>query len=101
MSCLAMWIPRATMFTDMTSAWWGAPPRLLPLLGPARRDVTPLSASSCSYFAVVVFKFLILMLEEVGGDEAFLRRAGKNKLKISTGPCCCCCLCLPYVAITR
>lgn len=54
-----------------------------------------------SYFAVVVFKFLILMLEEVGGDEAFLRRAGRHKLKISTGPCCCCCLCLPYVAITR
>lgn len=22
MSCLGMWIPRATMFTDMTSAWW-------------------------------------------------------------------------------
>lgn len=54
-----------------------------------------------SYFAVVVFKFLILMLEEVGGDEAFLRRAGKHKLKISTGPCCCCCVCLPYVDITR
>lgn len=54
-----------------------------------------------SYFAVVVFKFLVLMLEEVGGDEAFLRRAGKHKLKISTGPCCCCCVCLPYVDITR
>ncbi|XP_067434436.1 organic solute transporter subunit alpha [Thunnus thynnus] len=74
MSCLGMWIPRATMFTDMTSA---------------------------CYFAVVVFKFLIMMLEEVGGDEAFLRRAAKHKLKISTGPCCCCCLCLPHVTITR
>ncbi|KAM4606597.1 organic solute transporter subunit alpha [Polymixia lowei] len=74
MSCLGMWIPRATMFTDMTSA---------------------------CYFAIVVFKFLILMLEEVGGDEAFLRRAGKHKLRISTGPCCCCCPCLPHVAITR
>ncbi|XP_039983572.1 organic solute transporter subunit alpha isoform X2 [Xiphias gladius] len=74
MSCLGMWIPRATMFTDMTSA---------------------------CYFAIVVFKFLILMVEEVGGDEAFLKRAGKHKLKISTGPCCCCCLCLPHVAITR
>ncbi|KAF7661749.1 hypothetical protein LDENG_00253630 [Lucifuga dentata] len=74
MSCLGMWIPRATMFTDMTSA---------------------------CYFAIVVFKFLILMLEEIGGDEAFLWRAGKHKLKISTGPCCCCCCCLPYVAITR
>ncbi|XP_069561603.1 organic solute transporter subunit alpha isoform X1 [Brachyistius frenatus] len=74
MSCMGMWIPRATMFTDMVSA---------------------------CYFAIVVFKFLILMLEEVGGDEAFLQRAGKHKLKISTGPCCCCCLCLPHVAITR
>ncbi|XP_019942886.1 organic solute transporter subunit alpha [Paralichthys olivaceus] len=73
MSCVGMWVPRATMFTDMTSA---------------------------CYFAIVVFKFLILMLEEVGGDKAFLMRAGKHKLKISTGPCCCCCLCLPHVAIT-
>lgn len=54
-----------------------------------------------SYFAIVVFKFLILMVEELGGDEAFLKRAGKYKLKISTGPCCCCCCCLPEVAITR
>ncbi|KAM6900257.1 organic solute transporter subunit alpha [Xenentodon cancila] len=74
MSCLGMWIPKAIMFTDMTSA---------------------------CYFSVVVFKFLIMMLEEVGGDEAFMKREGKHKLKISTGPCCCCCLCLPYVAITR
>ncbi|XP_010884258.1 organic solute transporter subunit alpha-like isoform X2 [Esox lucius] len=74
MSCLGMWIPRATMFTDMTSA---------------------------CYFAIVVFKFLVLMIEEVGGDEAFLQRAGKNKLRISTGPCCCCCPCLPHVPITR
>ncbi|XP_037135275.1 organic solute transporter subunit alpha [Syngnathus acus] len=74
MSCLGMWIPRATMFTDMTSA---------------------------CYFAIVVFKFLIMMIEEVGGDEAFLRRATKHKLRISTGPCCCCCPCLPFVAITR
>ncbi|XP_053198627.1 organic solute transporter subunit alpha-like [Scomber japonicus] len=74
MSCLGMWVPRATMFTDMTSA---------------------------CYFAIVVFKFLIMMVEEVGGDEAFLRRATKHKLKISTGPCCCCCLCLPHVDITR
>ncbi|KAJ8010869.1 hypothetical protein DPEC_G00079620 [Dallia pectoralis] len=74
MSCLGMWIPRATMITDMTSA---------------------------CYFAIVVFKFLVLMIEELGGDEAFLRRAGKNKLRISTGPCCCCCPCLPHVNITR
>ncbi|XP_077100957.1 organic solute transporter subunit alpha [Siphateles boraxobius] len=74
MSCLGMWVPKATMFTDMTSA---------------------------TYFAVVVFKFLILMIEEVGGDDAFLRRCEKQSFKISTGPCCCCCPCLPNVPITR
>ncbi|KAM9332261.1 organic solute transporter subunit alpha isoform 2-T2 [Pholidichthys leucotaenia] len=74
MSCLGMWIPRAIMFTDMFSA---------------------------CYFAIVVFKFLVMMLEEVGGDEAFLRQGGRRKLRISTGPCCCCCPCLPQVDITR
>lgn len=74
MSCLGMWIPKATMFTDMTSA---------------------------TYFAVVVFKFLILMIEEVGGDEAFLKWSEKKTFRISTGPCCCCCPCLPRVPVTR
>ncbi|KAL6462725.1 hypothetical protein MHYP_G00291470 [Metynnis hypsauchen] len=74
MSCLGMWIPKATMFTDMTSA---------------------------TYFAIVVFKFLILMIEECGGDEAFLKRSAKKTFKISTGPCCCCCPCLPLVPVTR
>ncbi|KAA0704600.1 Organic solute transporter subunit alpha [Triplophysa tibetana] len=73
MSCLGMWVPRATMFCDMTSA---------------------------TYFATVIFKFLILMIEEVGGDDAFLRRSEKKTLKISTGPCCCCCPCLPNAFIT-
>ncbi|XP_030638929.1 organic solute transporter subunit alpha-like [Chanos chanos] len=74
MSCLGMWIPRATMFTDMTSN---------------------------SYFAVVIYKFLTLMLQELGGDEMFLRRNKNNKFRISTGPCCCCCPCLPFVPVTR
>ncbi|KAM9436602.1 organic solute transporter subunit alpha [Clarias gariepinus] len=74
MSCLGMWIPRATMFTDMTSA---------------------------TYFSIVVFKFLILMIEECGGDQAFLKHESNNTFRISTGPCCCCCPCLPRVPITR
>lgn len=74
MSCLGMWIPRATMFTDMTSA---------------------------TYFAIVVFKFLILMIEECGGDEAFLKRSANKTFRISTGPCCCCCPCLPNVQVNR
>ncbi|XP_028822073.1 organic solute transporter subunit alpha [Denticeps clupeoides] len=74
MSCLGMWIPRSTMFTDMISA---------------------------TYFAIVVFKFLILMIEECGGDDAFLKRSANKTLRISTGPCCCCCPCLPRVPVTR
>ncbi|XP_061106010.1 organic solute transporter subunit alpha-like [Conger conger] len=74
MSCLGLWIPKAIMFTEMTSS---------------------------SYFAIVVYKFLILMLEECGGDEEFLRRCGKGRFRISTGPCCCCCPCLPRVPVTR
>lgn len=74
MSCLGMWIPRATMFTDMTSA---------------------------TYFAIVVFKFLILMIEECGGDEVFLKRSANKTFRISTGPCCCCCPCLPNVQVNR
>ncbi|XP_042562975.1 organic solute transporter subunit alpha-like [Clupea harengus] len=74
MSCLGMWIPRSTMFTDMTSN---------------------------SYFAIVVYKFLKLILEELGGEEAFLKHSAKKPLRISTGPCCCCCPCLPRVPVTR
>ncbi|XP_063063467.1 organic solute transporter subunit alpha [Engraulis encrasicolus] len=74
MSCVGMWIPKATMFTDMTSA---------------------------TYFAIVVFKFLVLMIEECGGDEAFLKQQVKKTFRISTGPCCCCCPCLPRVPVTR
>ncbi|KAK6316789.1 hypothetical protein J4Q44_G00121890 [Coregonus suidteri] len=74
MACFGMWIPRATMFTDMTSN---------------------------SYFAVVVYKVLVLMIEESGGSETFLKRNYKKTFKISTGPCCCCCPCLPRVPVTR
>ncbi|XP_051959967.1 organic solute transporter subunit alpha-like [Xyrauchen texanus] len=76
MACLGMWIPRATIFTELTSN---------------------------SYFAVVIYKFFTLLLEECGEEEAFLKysQAMNETLMISTGPCCCCCLCLPKVPITR
>uniref|UniRef100_A0A3B1KBZ3 Organic solute transporter subunit alpha-like n=1 Tax=Astyanax mexicanus TaxID=7994 RepID=A0A3B1KBZ3_ASTMX len=74
MSCLGMWIPRSTMFTDMTSN---------------------------SYFAVVIYKVLILLLEECGGEDAFLKFSANKSFMISTGPCCCCCRCLPRVPVTR
>ncbi|XP_070699884.1 organic solute transporter subunit alpha-like [Pempheris klunzingeri] len=74
MSCFGMWIPRAVMFTDLTS--------------------------NC-YFAVVVYKILVLMIEELGGTNGFLKGFSGKTFKISTGPCCCCCLCLPRVPMSR
>ncbi|XP_054611832.1 organic solute transporter subunit alpha-like isoform X1 [Dunckerocampus dactyliophorus] len=74
MSCFGMWIPRAVMFTDMTS--------------------------NC-YFAVVVYKVLVLLVEELGGSSVFLKRFSGKTFRISTGPCCCCCLCLPRVPMSR
>lgn len=74
MSCFGMWIPRSVMFTDMTS--------------------------NC-YFAVVVYKVLVLMIEELGGSSNFLKEFSGKPFKISTGPCCCYCLCLPRVPMSR
>ncbi|XP_038133245.1 organic solute transporter subunit alpha-like isoform X2 [Cyprinodon tularosa] len=74
MACFGLWIPRAVMITDMTSA---------------------------CYFSVVVYKILGLLIEEFGGSTPFLKIfAGKN-FKISVGPCCCCCPCLPLVPMSR
>ncbi|XP_042312146.1 organic solute transporter subunit alpha-like isoform X2 [Sceloporus undulatus] len=72
-SCIGMWIPRSTMFTDFTAA---------------------------VFFAIVIHKFLLMMIKECGGQKLFLRRFENDHFKISTGPCCCCCLCLPYIRIT-
>ncbi|XP_044077574.1 organic solute transporter subunit alpha-like [Siniperca chuatsi] len=74
MSCFGMWIPRAVMLTDMTS--------------------------NC-YFAVVVYKVLVLMIEELGGSSVFLERFSGKTFRINTGPCCCCCPCLPHVPMSR
>ncbi|CAL8365155.1 unnamed protein product [Lota lota] len=74
MSCFGMWIPRAVLITDMVSN---------------------------SYFAVVVYKVLVLLIEEFGGTDAFLKRYSGEMFIINTGPCCCCCPCLPRVPLTR
>ncbi|NXY85724.1 OSTA protein, partial [Alcedo cyanopectus] len=73
-SCIGMWIPRSTMFTDFTAA---------------------------VFFAIVIHKFLMMMIKECGGQNLLLKRFANDRFKISTGPCCCCCLCLPRVRITR
>ncbi|NXN98829.1 OSTA protein, partial [Rhinopomastus cyanomelas] len=73
-SCIGMWIPRSTMFTDFTAG---------------------------VFFAIVIHKFLMMMIKECGGQKLLLKRFENDHFKISTGPCCCCCLCLPRVRITR
>ncbi|NXG78637.1 OSTA protein, partial [Baryphthengus martii] len=73
-SCIGMWIPRSTMFTEFTAAL---------------------------FFAIVIHKFLIMMIKECGGQKMLLKRFENGYFKISTSPCCCCCLCLPRVRITR
>ncbi|XP_067895987.1 organic solute transporter subunit alpha-like [Heterodontus francisci] len=73
-SCVGMWIPLASMITDLTTA---------------------------VYFAIVIHKFQQMMIEEFGGDEAFLKHFENTPVAISTGPCCCCCPCLPFAKISR
>uniref|UniRef100_A0A8D0G2E7 Organic solute transporter subunit alpha n=1 Tax=Sphenodon punctatus TaxID=8508 RepID=A0A8D0G2E7_SPHPU len=73
-SCIGMWIPRSTMFTDFTAA---------------------------VFFAIVIHKFLLMMIKECGGQKLFLRRFENEHFKISTAPFCCCCLCLPDIHISR
>ncbi|NXB17930.1 OSTA protein, partial [Rhagologus leucostigma] len=73
-SCIGMWVPRSTMFTDFTAG---------------------------IFFAIVIHKFLMMMIKECGGQKVLLRRFENRRFTISTGPCCCCCLCLPRVPITR
>ncbi|NXC90337.1 OSTA protein, partial [Cercotrichas coryphoeus] len=72
-SCIGMWIPRSAMFTDFTAG---------------------------IFFAIVIHKFLMMMIKECGGQKVLLRRFENGHFTISTGPCCCCCLCLPRVPIT-
>ncbi|XP_017583903.1 PREDICTED: organic solute transporter subunit alpha-like [Corvus brachyrhynchos] len=56
---------------------------------------------SLRFFAIVIHKFLMMMIKECGGQKMLLRRFENGRFTISTGPCCCCCLCLPRVPITR
>ncbi|XP_053313307.1 organic solute transporter subunit alpha-like [Spea bombifrons] len=67
-SCVGMWIPRSTMFTDFTAS---------------------------VFLAVFIHKFQQMLVSECGGKKEFLKKFGDKKLQISTGPFCCCCVCLP------
>ncbi|XP_063811782.1 organic solute transporter subunit alpha-like isoform X2 [Pseudophryne corroboree] len=67
-SCVGMWIPRSTMFTDFTAA---------------------------VFLAVLIHQFQMMLVKECGGRREFLRKFAQTKLALSTGPFCCCCLCLP------
>ncbi|XP_028670500.2 organic solute transporter subunit alpha-like [Erpetoichthys calabaricus] len=73
-SCIALWVPRSSMLTEFTAS---------------------------IYFTICIHKFLVMMVEEYGGDDALLNRLHGAPMRISTGPCCCCCLCLPPVPMSR
>ncbi|KAM8976779.1 organic solute transporter subunit alpha-like [Pelodytes ibericus] len=73
-SCIGMWIPRSTMFTDFTAS---------------------------VFLAVFIHKFQQMLVSECGGRREFLKKFGSQKLQISTGPFCCCCVCLPHKDINR
>ncbi|XP_078479744.1 organic solute transporter subunit alpha-like, partial [Lampetra planeri] len=73
-SCIGLWIPRSAMFTDYTAS---------------------------IYFAICIHQFMVMMVQEYGGEEALVRRFHGSPIPISTGPCCCCCLCLPRINLTR
>ncbi|KAF3840896.1 hypothetical protein F7725_006758 [Dissostichus mawsoni] len=53
------------------------------------------------WISVVVYKVLVLMIEELGGTNDFLQRFSTETFRINTGPCCCCCACLPRVHMSR
>ncbi|XP_071989261.1 organic solute transporter subunit alpha-like [Engystomops pustulosus] len=67
-SCVGMWIPRSTMFTDFTSS---------------------------VFLAVLIHKFQLMLVTECGGNREFLKKFGGQKLQLNTGPLCCCCVCFP------
>ncbi|XP_069801851.1 organic solute transporter subunit alpha-like [Dendropsophus ebraccatus] len=67
-SCVGMWIPRATMFTDFTAS---------------------------VFLAVLIHKFQLMLVNECGGKKEFLRKFKDAKLQLNTGPLCCCCVCFP------
>ncbi|XP_040277756.1 organic solute transporter subunit alpha-like [Bufo bufo] len=67
-SCVGMWIPRSTMFTDFTAS---------------------------VFLAVLIHKFQIMLISESGGKKEFLKKYADTKLQLHTGPLCCCCVCFP------
>ncbi|XP_007901236.1 organic solute transporter subunit alpha [Callorhinchus milii] len=73
-SCVGMWVPLSSLVTELTAA---------------------------VYFAIVIHKFQTMIIEDAGGNEAFLKLYENTPVKISTGPCCCCCLCLPFLKLSR
>ncbi|KAM5181041.1 organic solute transporter subunit alpha-like [Mantella aurantiaca] len=73
-SCVGMWIPRSTMFTDFTAS---------------------------VFLAVVIHKFQLMLVSECGGRKEFLKKFGEQKLQLNTGPLCCCCVCFPRKNIHR
>ncbi|XP_075054288.1 organic solute transporter subunit alpha-like [Mixophyes fleayi] len=73
-SCVGMWIPRSTMFTDFTAS---------------------------VFLAVLIHQFQLMLVNECGGRKGFLKKFKDTKIALSTGPFCCCCMCLPLKDVNR
>ncbi|XP_078720838.1 organic solute transporter subunit alpha-like [Lampetra fluviatilis] len=71
---IAMWVPRATVFTEFLSS---------------------------VYFGVCIYLFVELTIVYMGGTSSMLSKLENESFRTSTGPCCCCCLCLPTVEFNR
>ncbi|XP_071989260.1 organic solute transporter subunit alpha-like [Engystomops pustulosus] len=67
-SCVGMWIPKSTMFTDFTAS---------------------------VFLAVLIHQFQLMLVNECGGKKEFLKKFADTKLQLHTGPLCCCCVCFP------
>ncbi|CAO2631577.1 Organic solute transporter subunit alpha, partial [Lemmus lemmus] len=72
--CFGIWIPRALSLVEMV--------------------VT-------SFYAIVFYLLMLVMVEGFGGKEAILRTLKDIPMRVHTGPCCCCCPCCPPLILTR
>ncbi|XP_050015765.1 organic solute transporter subunit alpha [Microtus pennsylvanicus] len=72
--CFGLWIPRALTLVEMVIT---------------------------SFYAIVFYLLMLVMVEGFGGKEAVLRTLKDIPMRVHTGPCCCCCPCCPPLILTR
>ncbi|XP_052596460.1 organic solute transporter subunit alpha isoform X2 [Peromyscus californicus insignis] len=72
--CFGLWIPRALTLVEMAIT---------------------------SFYAIVFYLLMLVMVEGFGGKDAVLRTLKDTPMRVHTGPCCCCCPCCPPLILTR